>query len=213
METVAGGTPVPQDRVDDAEILYHAVRDGEFNRYSETEVIVSETAYQTPNKRPSVDRAKINNFEPHRSRFNEPSNAVVSLLTEEVRAIDTVFQHTPRGEPAGEPYVFDVIPRPIKDHPKLRDNPAHAQIEPDREISHGTFERLTVALALMSSAELDPHEPVVCLSSTKKTYHRDTCYHVQRAKSFVPFRRAAAQAKACKLCKPEPWATRIVGDG
>src|SRR5437660_4759143 len=120
---------VPTDRVEDTELLYHAVRKVHFTRHSKTEFTVSENAYSDAQKKTSVDRAQINEFEPERTRFRE-SDAIVSLVTEEIRGIRSVFQNSESGRPIGSPYVFDVIPRPIKDHPDpaVRDNPAHAQI-------------------------------------------------------------------------------------
>ena len=61
------GPAEPEDRVDDAEVLYRAVRQGEFHRVSDTEVTLSENAFSDRSKQPSVDRAEINDREPSMS--------------------------------------------------------------------------------------------------------------------------------------------------
>src|SRR5438128_9867232 len=106
---------LPEDRVGDDERLYRSVREKFFIRHSETEVTVSEHAYNDARRQPSVDRARIIGFDPQRGRFRE-SDAIVSLIAWQVRAIGSIIQNSPTGAPM-EPYRFDVIPRPIKDDP------------------------------------------------------------------------------------------------
>jgi hypothetical protein len=210
METADASVVAPSDQVDDEELLYRAVRKRHFIRHSETDVTVSENAFTDPKMQPSVDRAQMRDFEPHRTRFNE-SDGIASLVTRDVRAIDDVFQNTASGQPTGDPYVFDVIWRPIKDDPdpKVRDNPAHSQVETERAMNDGTFKRLRRRLALLGSGriELHPLEQVVYFSSTRKVYHRRTCRHLKHGTSGVPFRQVPAEATACKQCQPEGWAT------
>src|ERR1041384_3501139 len=103
MEVAEPSGVVPPAHVDDEELLYHAVRQRHFSRLSETEVTVSANAYTDREMRPSVDRAQMRDFEPHRTRFNE-SDGIVSLVTKEVRAINDVFQNTASGQPTGAPY-------------------------------------------------------------------------------------------------------------
>jgi hypothetical protein len=200
----------PRAHVDDTELLYHAVRRAHFTRHSETDVTVSANAYSDPETKPSVDRAHMRDFEPQRTRFNE-SDGIVSLITKNVRDINDVFQYTASGQPTGDPYVYDVIWRPVKDDPSpnVRDNLAHAQIEADRAMNDGTFKRLRRALALMSSkrAELDPYEQVVYLTRTRKVYHRRTCHHVKKCRTPVAFKKLPIAATPCSHCRPQGWAT------
>jgi hypothetical protein len=175
---------------------------------------VSENAYYDSKKQPSVDRALIREFEPQQTRFNE-SDAVVSLVTKEVRDIKTIFQNTPSGKPTGAPYDFDVIWRPVEDDPdpKVRDNLSHSQIESDRQLSSGPFNRLMLLLSDMNEVELDPYEQVVYLSRTKKVYHTGTCRHLKSGKEPVAFKKLPAHATACTRCRPIGWVTETDGDG
>jgi hypothetical protein len=197
----------PEDRVGDDERLYRSVREKLFIRHSETEVTVSEHAYNDPAKQPSVDRARIIGSDPQRSRFRD-GDAIVSLIAGQVRAIESIVQYSATGKP-NEPYRFDVIPRPIKDHPdpNIPDNPAHAQIEADREISGSAFERLKRVLAFMSgsSVELDPYEQVVYFTRTKKIYHKRTCHYLKNGQRPVAFQKVPTAARPCSQCKPEGW--------
>jgi hypothetical protein len=106
------------------------------------------------------------------------------------------------GKPIGLPYAIDVIPRPVRDDPDREDNPAHAQVEADRDMNDGTFKRLRRALAMMSSAELDPNEPVVYFTRTKKVFHKPTCHHVRGKNTSSGFRKALATASPCTRCRP-----------
>src|SRR5687768_15922496 len=94
-----GAAPRPlesDDHVDDQELLYHAVREKHFIRHSETDITVSENAYYDSRKQPSVDRAQLNDSEPQRTRFRE-SDAIVSLVTADVRGIESIIQPTAGG--------------------------------------------------------------------------------------------------------------------
>jgi hypothetical protein len=184
---------VPDAHVDDEEVLYHAVRYEHFTRLSDTEILVSENAYWDAKKQPSVDRALLRENEPQQTRFHE-SDAIVSLVTKEVRTIDTIFQNTPKGKPTGDPYRFDVIWRPV-------------QIETERQLTSGPFSRLMLRLADMSVVEIDPYEQVVFLSTTKRVYHRKTCRHLKSRKESIAFKKLPAHATACTRCLPVGWAT------
>src|SRR6266700_2783054 len=91
---------LPEDRVCDDERLYRSVREKFFIRHSETEVTVSEHAYNDARRQPSVDRARLIGFDPQRARFRD-SDAVVSLVAGQVRAIKSIIQHSPTGTPIG----------------------------------------------------------------------------------------------------------------
>lgn len=192
---------VPEDRVGDDELLYHRVRAEHFGRDAENKPFVSANAFNDKRKKPSVDRAHLTGFDPAYRRW-EQSDAIVSLLTEEVRAIDTIVENTATGSPIA-PYVIDVRPDPVKDHATLPGNPAHAQIQADREMTGSAFGRLKNVLALMITPVLDPHEPAVYLTGTRSIYHTRTCRYLKRSRTPVPFKEAQTQASPCSACRPE----------
>jgi hypothetical protein len=167
----------------------------------DNEVIVSANAFNDPQQKPSVDRAHLTRFDPQHTRW-EQSDAIVSLMTHEVRAIRSVIENTATGQPIG-PYSFEVRPDPIQNHETLPDNPAHAQIEADRQMTGSAFKRLKEVLAQMISPILDPHEPVVYLRRTRKIYHTRTCHHLKRGRTAVPFKEVPAHASPCCACRPE----------
>jgi len=201
MERGESPTIVRAPLVDNKELLYHAVRKGHFTRLSGTEVTVSANAYTDPHMRPSVDRAGMKGFDPQETRFNDDSNAVVSLVAKEVRAINDVYQFTASGQPSGDAYVFDVVWRPEPE------NPAHSQVETDREMNDGTFKRLRRTLAYLSSkrVELDPYEQVVYFTPAGRVYHKRSCHHVKNGRKPVAFQKLSSGAKPCGRCRPEGW--------
>jgi hypothetical protein len=190
---------LPEDRVGDDELLYRRVREQYISRDAENKPFVSANAFNDKQKKPSVDRAHLTGFDPQRARW-EQSDAIVSLLTEEVRAINSIIERTATGTPVA-PYLIDVRPDPLKDHPTLPDNPAHAQIQADRDMTGSAFSRLKEVLAQMISPVLDPHEPVVYLTRTRKVYHTRTCHHLKKSRTPVPFHQV--QALPCCACRPD----------
>jgi hypothetical protein len=209
MEAADTSAAAPSAEVRDEELLYRAVRKRHFTRHTETDLAVTENAFTDPEMKPSVDRAHMRDLKPQRSRFDDVSNGVCGLVAGEVRAIDDVYEFTASGQPTGDPYVYDVIWRPIKDDPKWPDNPAHSQVETERVMNGGAFKRLRRKLAFLGSQriELEPLELIVYLSSTRKVYHTETCHHVRKQKTCVPFKKVPADATACTQCKPQGRAT------
>src|SRR5437667_2196888 len=112
MEEAGPSAPLPEDRVADDEVLYRRVRESYFGRDTENKPFVSANAFNDKLRKPSVDRAHLTGFDPQLTRWEE-SDAVVSLVTEEVRAINSVIERTATGAPIA-PYVIDVRPDPIK---------------------------------------------------------------------------------------------------
>ncbi|MGI8554546.1 MAG: hypothetical protein ACR2PL_27710, partial [Dehalococcoidia bacterium] len=111
MEAADPRARLSEDRVADEELLYHRVREQYFGRDAENKPFVSTNAFNDKQKKPSVDRANLTGFDPQRTRW-EVSDAVVSLLTGEVRAITSIIERTATGAPVA-PYVIDVKPDPI----------------------------------------------------------------------------------------------------
>jgi hypothetical protein len=103
---------------------------------------------------PSVDRASLCGNNPCYSQKDE-KDAVVSLITKDVRLIDSVIQNNPKGEPEFT-YKIDVLARATEE------NPAHAQIEPSPEYRNKTpFRKLLERLAYLANQrewEIEPYE-------------------------------------------------------
>lgn len=128
------------DRVDDDEILYRSVVPELWKQKGAGEFYLSSQAFADRHRRPSVDRARLCGHDPGHTQFR-PSDYVCSLVTEEVRAIDTVVRYDKKGNPQAR-HNIDVEPVP------LSDNPAHAEIYAVPEISsESLFRRLLERLA------------------------------------------------------------------
>ncbi len=86
----------------------------------------------------------------------EPSNGISSLKTEEVRSIK-ITSKPEKGDKVE--HAMDVYPRPIKADPeaKVRENPAHAQIEPTPDwATKNAFRKLQEALAQRADVKILP---------------------------------------------------------
>jgi len=119
---------VTQDHVFDEEELYRNVRGEEdADEYcfdpNTGRLRITSQAFLDRKSTPSVDRAKLKNFDPRRSLVND-SNGIVSLITEEVRQIGTVLSTDQKRNQIT--HAVDVIhdPKPPED-PK---NKAHSLI-------------------------------------------------------------------------------------
>ena len=114
--------------VSDDEELYRNVRPEEDAReyyYDPTtgRLIITSQAFLDIKKEPSVDRAKLKDFDPRNSLLNE-NNGILSLITEEVRQVGEV-----KTKENGETRIIhtvDVIPDP--NPPEAPDNDAHSRI-------------------------------------------------------------------------------------
>lgn len=110
--------------VDDDEEVYRSVR-GALNYdeyyYDENDgsLQIGPNAFRDRYKHPSVDRAKLKDFNPHLAKQSE-SDGIVTLLTKKVRAIGHVFTKTEQGEVVQ--HSVDV--KPDQKH----DNEAHALV-------------------------------------------------------------------------------------
>jgi hypothetical protein len=197
--------PTLEDTVGDDELLYRRVRKDCIGRDTDNKPFYHSTAFNDRYLKPSVDRAHINRFDPQPTRFDETnSDAVVSLIASRVRAIKSVMNHNAPGN-ASAPHVIDVLPSPVRNHPTLPDNPAHAQIQATDPITDTAFGHLRKALAKMSTPVLAPYEPVVYLTTTRKVYHVRTCRHVSKGWTAVAFTKIPAGARHCCGCRPADW--------
>jgi len=136
------------DVVGDDELLYRRIpsaAEGAFfySLQPDGTVRVSSTAFGDRNRRVSVDRAQLNNFDPTKTQTTS-DDGVVQLLTRVVRAM-SVATNDKDGKPIQQ-HLLDVMPAP------LPENPAHAEITADPEIvKDNTFKRLREQLARLSA--------------------------------------------------------------
>ena len=143
---------VTRDYVSDEEELYRNVRgEGAYEYYyDETtgDLVIESKAFLDPQKTPSVDRAKLRNFDPEQSRLQE-EYGIVTLVAKEVRQIGDVKTNTDRGKQIEHAVDVSVDPVP--------GNQAHALIvvEPDflgtESKKNRAFKLLRKALARLAT--------------------------------------------------------------
>lgn len=135
------------DFVRDDEVLYRSVRGkyGEEYAYDSTRQLkISSEAFRDREKEPSVDRAKLQEFNPSLSKRND-TDGVVSLITADVRAIGTVKTKIQNADTTV--HAVDVIYDPTAE------NPAHSKIVVSPEFfgsknkQRNVFKLLQLALA------------------------------------------------------------------
>lgn len=139
--------------VEDDEVLYRRVpcKAGLYVVNPDKTIRVSSAAFSDPRFRPSVNRARMCENDPRETQ-KEPTDGVVSVVTQDVRAIDTVVQNDSDGKPI-RTFCVDVEHVPIFNHPELPDNPAHAEIYLIPQVSNKTvFRRLCERLAQLANA-------------------------------------------------------------
>ncbi len=110
-------------------------------------VRISSQAFADRTCKPSVDRAKLCNFDPTHTQKEEKC-AVVSLLTYDIRMIDAVIERDKNGNEV-ERHRIDVIPD------EMENNKAHALIVPDPAYRKPkqVFRKLLEALVRLSSEQ------------------------------------------------------------
>lgn len=149
------------DAVADDELLYRCIFFGRDCYQIDGKIArVSSQAFTDRKQSPSVDRAKICGFAPTWTQ-KDVKDGVISLLTTEVRMIDTIVTRNDKGKIICT-YKIDVYPAPIVDEPNLQDNPAHAEIRPTPEYqSRSVFRKLLERLAFLANQrewEILPYE-------------------------------------------------------
>jgi len=138
---------VSDDHVSDDEELYRNVRgklteDEYFYDPHTGRLIITAQAFRDKKKEPSVDRAKLRDFNPEQSRI--PGSGIVSLVTEDVRHIGMVETKDPAGKTVK--HAVDVEAAPIPS-----ENEAHALITVKPEF-FGSGNKQTKAFALLRKA-------------------------------------------------------------
>ena len=147
------------DSVQDNEVLYRSVRGGlEAQKYliDAGTLIILPAAFRDRNKKPSVDRAKLKQFNPVLSKLSE-TDGIVSFIASEFRAIGRGTTKTEKDDVVA--HAVDVIPDPTPE------NPAHAQIIIYPEFfgsnskQKNAFKLLQIALATLVTKKGGTLEP------------------------------------------------------
>jgi hypothetical protein len=154
-----------RDRVEDDEDLYRRVRENTpagqvCFEVTNGRVTFSQAAFNDPRNRPSVDRAKLRDFDPQRTRISR-EDGIVALLTGRVRQLGHVQQRNQNGHHSQ--HAIDVVP----EHED--GNSAHAVITTQPPLtSTSAFKRLKESLARLATeagwrvepgTELPRHDP------------------------------------------------------
>jgi hypothetical protein len=140
---------VVEDFVADDEFLYRCIfyktSDGtKTYKVENSKLYVSISAFRDASLAPSVDRAVLCEYNPTYTQKNS-EDGVVSLISQDVRLIDSVVQKDSKGREEFT-YKIDILPRP------LPDNDAHAQIEPTPAYrSKSVFRKLLERLAFLAN--------------------------------------------------------------
>ena len=135
------------DYVCDSEVLYRSVPNQPGIHYIPISggYRVSRAAFEDRRGQPSVDRARLCDNDPDKSKKG-PTHLVVSLTALRVREIE------------GFSRTVDVVPDPCP--PEDPDNPAHALITVDRPFdSKSQFDRFKKALAIVADSNWEIPPP------------------------------------------------------
>jgi hypothetical protein len=139
--------------VGDDELLYRRIpyqieQSFFYSRSPDGVVRVSSSAFADRNRRISVDRAQLRDFDPAKTQLTD-NDGIVELLTKTVRAL-SVSTNDKDGRPFLQ-HLLDVLPAP------LPENVAHAEIIADPEIvKDSTFRRLREQLARLAEWVIYP---------------------------------------------------------
>lgn len=135
-------------------------------------VVFSQSAFNDPDKEPSVDRTSLRS-DPHLSRFVR-EDGIVTLGVEQVRKIGPIDKLTDRGKPAKDSqgkriaYRVDVVPKP------RWGNCPHALIlMVPSAAGAGAFKRLKEALARLASDAGWTIQPQVPIPQPRENPFRD----------------------------------------
>lgn len=141
-----------QEFVSDEEKLYRNVRGEGSDEYyydpTTGHLKIESKAFLDQQKEPSVDRAKLKNFDPQKSRIGK-EDGIVTIITQEVRQIGDVVTNDNEGKKVN--HAVDVNPDPIPE------NAAHARIIVVPEFfgsqskKYKVFRLLRIALARLAT--------------------------------------------------------------
>lgn len=142
-----------QDRVQDDEQLYRRIPNLASPLYSTEggQFRFSSTAFNDRSRQPSVDRAKLQNFDPHRSRITT-TDGIVELNAAKIRAVGPIVQQNNSAAPSS--HVVDVMPDPVNGDISLaiKANLAHALIITQPPLTGASaFKRFKESLAKLAT--------------------------------------------------------------
>jgi len=136
-----------QTPITDDEILYRRIpHDKSFLVVQDGKTRVSSQAFSDRAFRPSVDRAMLREHDPKQTQ-QSPSDAIVSLVTKDVRSIDTIARQA-------QSFQVDVEHVPIINVLLGLDNLAHAEIYTKPECDKNVFRKLKERLAQLANKRL-----------------------------------------------------------
>jgi hypothetical protein len=149
------------DPVADEERLFRRIRNEstEYKVASDGSLLLSSTAFQDRNCRPSVDRETLCPSSPPAAWTQEEAcHGVVWLLARGVRALKPIGERIVPGQPKESvSHAIDVYPDAILATETVRANPAHAEIRPTPEwVTKSAFRRFLEHLSQLAQWEIRP---------------------------------------------------------
>ncbi|GJL62988.1 MAG: hypothetical protein NPIRA04_16420 [Nitrospirales bacterium] len=151
------------DHVSDDEELYRNVRgaltDDEYFHDPHTgQLIITAQAFRDRKKEPSVDRAKLRDYNPDLSRM--AGSGIVSLITEDVRAIGTVQTKSPDGQTFQHAVDVEAAPIPSKNeaHALITVSPEFFGSEAKQKHAFSLLRRALATLASKNGWTLEPNK-------------------------------------------------------
>ena len=147
---------MPLEEVSDDEILYRRFQIGHYPTCQLTgKKVISSQAFTDRTRKVSVDRAKINQDEPSKTKIL-PTDGVVELQAGKVRSVSDISKNDAKGNLI-QLQTLLVTADPIKDEDGHPDNPAHALIyaSPDCD-NRSVFNKVIEALALIANVKIPP---------------------------------------------------------
>jgi len=151
-------TRFKDDFIYDDEELYRSVRSNLHSNTQDEEYVYDDenrlrfriNAFRDRKKEPSIDRAKLRNFNPSSARLS-PTDGIVSLIAKDVRSIGDIVTRT---DPEDIVHAVDIIYDPRYEPPK---NLAHSRIIVKPEFfgssskQKKSFKLLQIALARLAT--------------------------------------------------------------
>lgn len=142
--------------IEDDEDLYRSVPvdKGHFHYAEDGRLVISAPAFSDRRKRPSVDRAKLCNYDAHASRKQQDAG-VVKVVAKAVRDLTPMSVFDGKRQIASA--IIDIEHVPIEGQSDIADNPAHAEIfaasTTGAPLGNGFHRRLCEALARLATEE------------------------------------------------------------
>ncbi len=135
---------MPDDLITDDEILYRRILDrvDHYTYLSDGTIRISSQAFYQSTLRPSVDRAKLRNYDPTKT-LGSLSGGVISLVAGDIRAIGVMHKD--------QKFRGEVESMPILDDPIEPDNDAHAEIYTIPDCNKPAFRKFIEQLGILAN--------------------------------------------------------------